>query len=190
MSNILGHAVISLAAAAIVMLSVIIVGRLIDRLGACVVSRSGSKTWAKTASFIINRVLFIGTVFHELSHALLATLAGAKVTKIRCFVLFSKDTLGYVEFTTRGNPASRAMQECLSACAPVMTAFVTVPLFTYLALTYSGRIIWNLLFGYCAVGILFHASMSRTDVGLYKKGAVVVYPMLSLLLFAIIGLFF
>ena len=179
MSNILGHAVISLAAAAIVMLSVIIVGRLIDRLGACVVSRSGSKTWAKTASFIINRVLFIGT-----------TLAGAKVTKIRCFVLFSKDTLGYVEFTTRGNPASRAMQECLSACAPVMTAFVTVPLFTYLALTYSGGIIWNLLFGYCAVGILFHASMSRTDVGLYKKGAVVVYPMLSLLLFAIIGLFF
>ena len=37
------------------------------------------------AFFVRNRLTFIGTVHHELSHDLFATLSGAKVTKIELF---------------------------------------------------------------------------------------------------------
>ena len=190
MSNLVGNLVISAALTAAIMFFVIIIGRLIDKLDNFLINKMASVTGRGIARFILNRVLFMGTVFHELSHALFAKISGAKVTKIRCFVLFSKDTLGYVSFTPQGNPASQAMQSCLTSCAPVLTAFVTVPLFSYLALTYSGGFLWNLVFGYCAISALCHASMSDVDLDLYKKGAICVYPMLVLLVFALRGLFF
>lgn len=190
MSNLLAGFIISLFITAVLMFFVVVVGRFVDYLDNLLINKIGSVTGTRLAAFVINRVMFVGTVFHELSHALFAKLAGAEVTKIRCFVLFSKDTLGYVHFNTRGSPVSQSVQACLSACAPVLTAFVTVPLFAYLAMTYSGGFGCNLFFAYCAVSILCHASMSPADLKLYAKGAIWVYPMFSLLVFAIRGLFF
>ena len=49
--------------------------------------------------FIFNRLTFIGVFHHELSHALLATVTGAKVTKI-VFFHPDGDRLGYVTYST------------------------------------------------------------------------------------------
>lgn len=190
MSNIVAGIVISMAVTAALMFSVILVGRLVGKMNGFLINKMSFVTGRRVARFVIDRVMFAGTVFHELSHALFAKISGAKVTKIRCFVLFSKDTLGYVNFVTQGSQVSQAIQSCLTSCAPVLTAFVTVPLFVWLALTYSGGFLWNLVFGYCAISILCHASMSSADLDLYKKGAVWVYPMLTLFVFAVRGLFF
>ena len=59
--------------------------------------------------FIFNRLTFIGVFHHELSHALLATVTGAKVTKI-VFFHPDGDRLGYVEYVTRGNIIMRSIQ--------------------------------------------------------------------------------
>lgn len=190
MSNLIASVIISMAFTAVLMLFVIFAGRLIDMLNDFLIYRLSNVTGRNIASFIINRVLFIGTVFHELSHALFAKISGAKVIKIRCLVVFSKDTLGYVNFVTQGSAMSQSIQCCLASCAPVLTAFFTVPMFVWLSITYSGNVLYNILFAYCAVSILCHASMSSADLDLYRKGAVCVYPMLTLFVFAVRGLFF
>ena len=68
--------------------------------------------------FIFNRLTFIGVFHHELSHALLATLTGAKVTKI-VFFHPDGDRLGYVQYVTRGNVIMAAIQQTMASIAPV-----------------------------------------------------------------------
>ena len=95
---------------ALLMVLVILVGFLVEKLDRFLMDTASMATGKKVASFLLNRVMFIGTVFHELSHALFAVLTGAKVKKIRCFTLFSKEMLGYVEFAPTGNKAKQALQ--------------------------------------------------------------------------------
>lgn len=164
--------------AAIIMLSVVAVGRLVDMFDGLLMIKLSDASGRGIARFILNRVMFMGVVFHELSHALLAILTGAHVTKISCFVLFSKDKLGYVNFETYGGKIKQAIQRCLVSCAPVLTGFITIPIFA-LAVLNPGYAIWaKLIFGYIAISILCHMSMSKADLDLYAKGSLFAYPVL------------
>lgn len=69
--------------------------------------------------FIFNRLTFIGVFHHELSHALLATVTGAKVTKI-VFFHPDGDRLGYVEYVTRGNIIMRSIQQALASITGIL----------------------------------------------------------------------
>lgn len=168
---------------ALLMVLVILVGFLVEKLDRFLMDTASMATGKKVASFLLNRVMFIGTVFHELSHALFAVLTGAKVKKIRCFTLFSKEMLGYVEFAPTGNKAKQALQLSLISCAPVMTGFFTVPCFCILARYPLAPMAFRVFCGYTAISILCHMSMSKWDLQLYGRGAVITFPMLTMLIY-------
>lgn len=127
------------------------------------------------AEFICNRLLFPGTVVHELSHAFFATISGAKVTKIRCFTLFSKDTLGYVEFGTRGGALKRSFQLSFTSCAPTVMGcvwiFVILKVLRMPDLNFASQA--GLV--YLLISIADHMSMSSVDVKNYIKGGILLF---------------
>lgn len=170
--------------AVLVMGFVVVFGSFIERVDTFLTTAMAQATGRRAALFIINRVMFVGTVFHELSHALFAIVTGAKVKKIRCFTLFSKDMLGYVEFIPQGGKVKKALQTSLTSCAPVLTGFVTVPFFFRLGL--SDDVVWWLRAPcfYVSASIACHMSMSVEDLKLYGRGAVFTYPILVASLYA------
>lgn len=167
-----------------VMLFAIVVGRFIEILDEWLIRVTARATGFSVARFILNRAMFMGTVFHECSHALAAILTGANVVKMCCFTLFSKTKLGYVEFETVGGRVKRSLQLSMVSCAPVLTGFITVPLFANLAVSASSWVL-RIVFGWIALSILCHMSMSKADVQMYVKGAIVVLPLLSMIVFIV-----
>lgn len=129
----------------------------------------------KTAEFICNRLLFIGTVIHELSHALFAFLSGAAVTKIRCFTLFSKDTLGYVMFSTRGNAFKRSFQLAFTSCAPTVTGCLIIILLSRLFQNPDISVLYKTIIVYFGLSVVDHMSMSPVDAKNYLKGCVCIF---------------
>lgn len=129
----------------------------------------------KIAEFICNRLLFMGTVIHELSHALFAFLSGAVVTKIRCFTLFSKDTLGYVMFSTRGNTFKRSFQLAFTSCAPTVTGCLLIMLLTCLFRNSNTSILYKVIIIYLGLSVVNHMSMSPVDAKNYLKGCMCIF---------------
>lgn len=178
-------AVFSLIFTAILMLSVVLIGFAIGRFDEFLIDFTAKATGRGIAGFILNRVMFVGTIHHELSHALFAVMTGAKVTKIRCITLFSKDRLGYVEFYVCGGKVKQAIQLALTSCAPVMTGLLTVPLLAIVSARVIMPVWGHILIAYCALSILCHMSMSPQDLKLYGKGAVFVFPMLFVIVMCV-----
>lgn len=109
-------------------------------------------------------ITFIGVILHELSHAILATLTGAKVTDITLFQIKSKSgTLGEVKFKPRGNCLFRGIQTGLASVAPMFTGAILLFCgYVYLRPLLVGWQLWA--FWYLAVSIFMHMSLSKQDV--------------------------
>ena len=111
---------------------------------------------------------YIGTVIHELSHAAVAFLTGAKVKKIT--LIPHGATLGSVEYVPRGNKFFQGLQMSLSAIAPTVVGTVLL----YLMFTQVHPLLteaWHyVLFYYLALSILFHMDLSLTDLRNFFQG--------------------
>jgi hypothetical protein len=165
-----------------VSLFVILIGFIIERITTLMFQGLCNGVGQGFAHFICYKLTFVGTIIHEMSHALFAFITGAKVNKIKCFT-FDKETLGYVEYTARGNGLHRMVQHALTACAPVLMGFSVMPLFIGLAFGVS-NIGLKILFWYCAVSVFIHMDMSVPDIKNYFRG----YPIVLMILFAIMYL--
>lgn len=129
-----------------------------------------SYLFGKKAAFIIrNRLTFIGTVHHELAHALFASVSGAKVTKIELFHVRGNQ-LGCVEFYPRGNVVIRAVQMTLASIAPVLCGALSLSIILWIFMTYSLEIWQCVVLGYLFISIFFHMNMSAQDVKNAWKG--------------------
>ena len=132
-------------------------------------------TGKRAAYIIMNYLTFPGTVIHELSHALMATLTGAKVTEISVFP--KGNTLGHVTFTTRGTFILKRLQLCLSSCAPVLAGIATQLLTIYILKGgYMTHPLQKAALLYVDISVLIHASMSKQDIKNYIKGLLIVLP--------------
>lgn len=119
------------------------------------------------AFIFCNFLTFPGTILHELSHAFVATITGAKVTEISFFDF--GPALGHVSYRTRGNKFMRALQNSLTACAPVISGCIALPLLIILL----GKIesipaIIGVI--YLIVSVIDHMTMSIIDIVNYFKG--------------------
>ena len=108
------HAAISTA---IIIVAVPVVGMLIEFITMEITRGLAKHMGVSTALFIMNGLTFVGTIHHELSHALYALITGAKVTNVEVFKP-KDDRLGCVEFIPRGNWFTKALQMTLSGIAP------------------------------------------------------------------------
>lgn len=134
-------------------------------LGALLAAVFGSRM----AFFVRNRLTFVGTVHHELAHALFAVISGARVTRVELFRVRGQQ-LGCVEFYPRGNAFTKAIQITLSAIAPVVCGSVSL---CALAWVWQHRCAepWQyMITGYLMVSILFHMNMSTQDIKNAWKG--------------------
>lgn len=165
----------SLIFVSVIMLSVVAVGFAVNRLEILQMRFLSRFFGIKVAEFICNRLLFVGTVVHELSHALFAVLSGAKVTKIRCFTLFSKDVLGYVHFIPRGNLFARSFQLAFSSCAPTITGCLLVFFLSRVLFLPDLTTVHKVLVVYVLFSVADHMSMSLADIKNYAKGGFVIF---------------
>ncbi len=125
--------------------------------------------------FIMNYVTFPGTIIHELSHALFATITGAKVTEISFFP--KGDTLGHVNYITRGSFLTKRLQLSLTSCAPVITGIAIQILIIWaqqMGYFKSPLIIAAVI--YADTSIITHADMSKKDLENYIRGLVILLP--------------
>lgn len=142
-----------------------------------------SVTSAKTANIIVNRLTFIGVVHHELSHALLAFLTGAKIESIN---LFKPDkntgTLGNVRYIPRGNKILQSVQLTFSSVAPTPCGVLSSILIVYLVIPKCVAVWQFIIVYYTLVSIILHMDLSKQDIKVALKGA----PILMLLTYIIL----
>lgn len=136
----------------------------------------------RLADFILNRLTFLGTVHHELSHALFAVITGAKVTKIDLFHP-SGCVLGKVSMYTRGNAIIKSIQLTMSAIAPMICGSITLYIM-YSYFSVNKVVGWKLaVIIYIMTSIFLHMTMSTQDI----KNAIKGLPVCSLIIFVIIS---
>lgn len=130
---------------------------------------------------IANYLTFVGTMHHELSHAIFAFCTGAKVIKIDLFYP-EGHTLGKVIFKPRGNTITKSIQLTMSAIAPVVLGCIT----EYFLISYvsanSLNGIASFIIYYLIISILLHMTMSKQDI----KNAIRGLPICTIIVYCII----
>lgn len=160
----------------IVYTSVLIIGFSIDKFETVLIKILSRKVGFNKAVIICSRCTFPGVVIHELSHALLVIMSGAKVTKMMLFNPFASKTLGYVNFATKGGKIKSKIQMALSSCAPVIIGFFLVYFIFKAAMLPNLTIIMRIIFWYFIISIVLHMSMSKQDIKNYLKGQIALFP--------------
>lgn len=122
------------------------------------------------AYFFVNYLTFLGVILHELSHAILAILTGAKVKHIRFFAP-NGNSLGSVTMVPRGNFITKSIQEGLSALAPAFCSILWLYLLKKFLYPYTvDNTVILILFAYLCISIILHASLSGADIRVGLKG--------------------
>ena len=174
------HAAISTG---IIILIVPLAGLLIDFLTEEITITLARGIGVSPALFVMNILTFIGTIHHELSHALYALITGAKVTSVQVFKP-EGNRLGCVEFQPRGNWLTKSLQLTMSGIAPTVQGFISEVLLVLLwvKLQSMGVPFWvYIILGYVMFSIFIHMTMSSADVKAALKGL----PIVALLVFII-----
>lgn len=124
----------------------------------------------KLAYFICNYLTFIGVIHHELAHALLGFVTGAKIVKINLFKP-QGNTLGSVEMYNRGNFFIRSIQMTFTSVAPLICGGLSILLlYTTILPSVSNPLVLILLW-YVIVSIALHMTMSLADLKCFVKGS-------------------
>lgn len=171
-----------ICATALFLIVVLAVGNLLDGIVGFLISVFESFIGSYGVNIIYNYAMFIGVIFHELSHAVVAAVLGAKVTKVCFYKVSHKDgRLGYVVYIPRGPVVLRSLQMCLSAMAPALCGLS----FTYMAILayWNGYINtkYNILFYYIVASVFCHSRLSNEDMQSVLKGLPVCYLVLLLI---------
>lgn len=133
------------------------------------------------ANFIDSRLTFIGVIHHELAHAFMAFITGAKITGMDLFKV-KGNTLGSVHIAPRGPFILRLVQLALSGTAPVTMGAFTLYLIYYSMYYNITEFNWTHLIGLLVVMcISYHMSLSKQDIKVAWLGVVVIYLLLVLL---------
>lgn len=132
---------------------------------------------SKPAFVFVNYLTYPGTIHHELAHALLAIVTGAKVTGI-CLVPRG-NTLGSVNMVPRGGVVLRSIQNLMSAIAPVLCGCISL----YFLFIYGWPLCtqwWQMvIFFYLFFSLLLHMDLSSADIRVAVSGI----PVCALIVF-------
>lgn len=162
-----------------IILLIPIFGFIVDKLVQCIIKDLSEIIGYTLTNIIVNRLTFVGTMIHEISHALMATITGAKVTKIELFKPVG-NRLGQVSFIPRGNAIMKSIQFTLTSIAPVVIGSTLL----FIIFMYSGNVENKYIKAiniYLFISILMHTTMSTQDV----KNALRGLPICTFLIFSI-----
>jgi hypothetical protein len=161
-------------------------GFIIDKI-TCLITRIASKVIGCTlANGIMIYVFFIGTVHHELAHALLAWITGARIDKVELFHP-KNGTLGSVQFTPRKGLILGGIERVLASSAPITCGFATLTALMYFLRANNPQGVIRGIILYLMISIFVHMRMSKEDIKVYIKGLWVV-AIILLIIFYIINI--
>lgn len=173
-------AINSLISTLIVILIFPVIGFIIDKI-VYIIIKNIYKLFGKfITNLIANWLTFIGTVHHEMAHAIMLFITGAKIIKIDFFHP-SGATLGKVSFQTRGNKILKSIQLTLGSIAPVIAGLTSIYFLIYRVLAICSETWQIVLTLYLIVSILLHTTMSKQDI----KNALSGLPVCSIIIFLI-----
>lgn len=153
----------------VVVSAVPVIGYTIDKIVMVIIKLLNKLLGSRITEFIVNKLTFIGTVHHELSHALLAILTGAKVIKVNA-VKHEGDSLGSVSLVTRGPALLKSIQLSLTAVAPIICGAATSYILYIVLKTIEMEVYFKVLITYSLLSIIIHMRMSKADLKNYIKG--------------------
>ena len=163
---------------------IIAVGYLIGLFGEALATIVGMALAPQVAMAMVNYLFMPGVVIHEMAHAFMALITGAKITEI---ALFKKqdDSLGHVNFRNRGNALAVMIQNILVSSAPMYIGALVVYGAFYWMINIPGGtwylITAKVLLGYLGVSMFFHMTMSGADIRIYMKGVPLLIPVLFII---------
>lgn len=128
----------------------------------------------------MNVLTFPGVIHHELSHALIAFILGAKIKKINLYKI-SNGSLGSVTYVPRGPVMLQSLQRSLSSAAPVFMGIITECILIPFAVSAHIHPFLLFLLIYLIISIVIHMDMSITDIIVYVKGTPLCFCFLFIL---------
>ena len=138
----------------------------------------------KIADKIINNLMFIGVMHHELAHSVVAFITGCKITKIDLYKPNRrKGTLGSVEYVNRGNIIVQGIQNTFTPIAPVLLGIISLWLLNKYAIELRPEIWYKCIIIYCMVCIFLHMQLSRADIKIFVSGMLVVIPIVYIAMY-------
>lgn len=183
------NVIIALINTLILIMAVPLIGIAIDYLNKLILGFIQNIFGRKIAYIFANRITFIGTVHHELAHALFAVITGAKIIKINLFKA-QGDTLGSVVFNTRGNHLLKSIQLTMTSIAPVILGIVSEYLLITKVVSNINNMVLLWIIYYVIISILLHMTMSTQDIKNALRGlpicTIIIYILLYITKFSII----
>ena len=158
----------------------LLIGKLIEFLSGLIISLLAIPLGPTAAFYMGNYLTFIGTAHHEFSHALLAVLTGARVTRISLIPRGMQ--LGCVEFKTSPNPVLQAVQLVLTSAAPVICGTASLFLMHNHLLAYCREGWQAAVYWYAFISIFIHMSLSSQDIRNILRGS----PVCLLIVYGIV----
>lgn len=139
----------------------------------------------RLGNIIVNYISFIGVIHHELAHAIMAFLTGAKIIDIKLFKLFScKDgVLGSVTFIPRGNEVIKSVQKVLASFAPAYCGIITLVLIGKYLSTNTVGLLAKVIILFCMISIALHINLSKQDIKNAASGIPVTFLFVWLVYF-------
>lgn len=173
----------------ILILAMVVIGLIASALEHIINAIIGTFLGSTFAIIFCNYLTFPGTILHELSHAALATLTGARVTEISFFDL-SLTSLGHIKYRNKGPKWLRGIQDSLTACAPVISGVVALAILFGILTGSSHSLGISILLIYLIVCVIDHMTMSIPDIINYFRGILptsILVFIINLIVFAVIS---
>lgn len=170
-------------------MSVMIVGYIVNRIEIFQMQVLMRITTRKMALIICNYVTCVGTVIHEMSHAIVAWATGARIKELRLLEISKTGRLGHVSFVPVGSKMKQSWQMSMTACAPTLNGMLWCYILIRVLMLYDLPLVWTCFIVYLLVSIFDHMSMSEADIRNYMKGMLIVFPVAFFIMFLLVHLY-
>lgn len=180
--SVVQNAALDLAFVCVLVLATILVSRLLEELAMWLIALFAG---SGSANLIEGYLTYPGVAWHEFSHALFATITGAKVTSISLRRRPAPDGKGYilgsVLYVPRGPRALQSLQMFLTGIAPAITGLAGMAAIALLAFPNCTEIWQWIIWIYLFICLLLHSGPSGQDLKGVGAGA----PLVALVLFVV-----
>ena len=140
---------------------------------------------SKFSNIFDEKIMIVGLLHHELAHAFLAIISGAKLVE---FSILPKKidnafTIGHISLIKRGPLPIRMLQGSLSGFAPLICGEITVYIiFIHLIQVMAfGKLAETIFLVFIAFSITYHMGLSKQDIKSSIFGTPVIYIVLYIL---------
>ena len=166
----------------LIILFIVLVGKVLDTIQRYLMMGIVKISSVKMATIITMYLTFPGVMVHELNHALMCLVTGAKILKI---TLFHPDkqtgVLGSVKYMTYGKPFKQRIQLSFISSAPVLFGYIDILVLFRLLVYFNPNWLISTLMSYLIISIFLHMTMSSVDIKHYFKGALFILPVVYLI---------